>query len=108
MSDLEARPGKVGKSYPATGVNGNTAPVAQANNYGDRLGWVVALILGLIAIVAVAFLFAVIRSIGTDLDNVRGLSHFITNGATSWKRGCASSTPATNRMRATSSLSPAP
>jgi hypothetical protein len=74
MNDLEsARPGKVGKQFPASGVNGNTAPVAQANNYGDRLGWVVALILGLIAIVAVAFLFAVVRSIGADLNNIRGL-----------------------------------
>ncbi len=72
MTDL---PGKVGKSYPA--INGNqsngNAPSAQVSINGERFGWIIALIIGLIAIVAVAFLFAVIRSIGADMENVRGL-----------------------------------
>ena len=57
MSDLEkARPGKVGKSYPvSTTHNGhdahdNHAPVQQVS-VGDRVGWVLALVIGIAALI---------------------------------------------------------
>lgn len=77
MGDLEtARPGKVGKAYPAStgnSSNGNTAPSAQASIVGDRIGWVVALIVAVIALAFAIALLMVVRSIGNDVENVRGL-----------------------------------
>lgn len=72
MSDLEnARPGKVGKAYPAgSGVNGNSAPVAQANNYDNTPKWVVVLSV-VMTVLALMLAFAALYSARDALDDAR-------------------------------------
>lgn len=64
--------GRVGKQYPAShqplapsNSNGNQ----QINYFGERYGWIIALLIGIVAIVAVTFLIADLRAMRAELAN---------------------------------------
>lgn len=72
---MTSAPGKVGKSYPigeGQHSSNNTAPTQQVN-VGERYGWVVALLIGIAALILAIMMIVAVRSMSTDIENVRGL-----------------------------------
>lgn len=70
----EPRAGRVGKSYPAVQhSNHNSAPTAQAHaSAGDRVG-LIALILGILALLVAIYLALSVSGFRDELQNIRGL-----------------------------------
>lgn len=66
----------------------------QINYFGERYGWVVALVFGILALVAAIWLLSDVRSIGRDVENIRGL---IENSAASASRSAADAAVAADR-----------
>lgn len=54
----------------------------QINYFGERYGWVVALVFAILAIVVAAILWSEVRSARGDLENIRGLIESSASAAT--------------------------
>jgi hypothetical protein len=61
---------------------------------GDRYGWIVAIIVGILALAAVFYLLGDIRSMRGDLENIRGL---IENSAAAAQRAAVDAALAAER-----------
>lgn len=66
----------------------------QLNIFGDRYGWIIALVVGIIALVAAVLLLSDIRSMRGDMENIRGL---IENSAANASQSAASAAVAADR-----------
>lgn len=74
--DPRSRPAAVGNE-----ASSNTAPIAQASVQGDRLG-LIALILGILALLFAIYVVVTVSAFRSDLDNIRGLIENSANAAT--------------------------
>ena len=72
MTELETKPGKIGKAYPVNHSRENSAPTAQASIVGDRFG-VVAMIIALLALVLAIVLIVSLWRLSSDLQTARSL-----------------------------------
>ena len=70
---MTEKPGRVGRSYPAgQSAANNSAPTAQASVTNDRVG-LIALILGILAVVMAVALLLTVLDVSRDVETVRGL-----------------------------------
>lgn len=94
---MTEKPGRIGKQYPATEGNhasSNHAPTAQAHaSAGDRVG-LIALILGIIAVILAVALYLSVRTVASDVENIRGL---IENSAASASQSASAAAVAADR-----------
>lgn len=58
---------------PGDAVPTNRDGNQQINYFGERYGWVIALLIGVIALVAAIAVWVAVEGIARDVDNVRGL-----------------------------------
>lgn len=70
---MTEKPGRVGRSYPVgQSAANNSAPTAQASVTNDRVG-LIALILGIIAVVMAVALLLTVLNVSRDVEAVRSL-----------------------------------
>ena len=91
---MTEKPGRVGRSYPAgQSAANNGGPTAQASVTNDRVG-LIALILGIIAVILAVALYLSVRTVASDVENIRGL---IENSAASASQSASAAAVAADR-----------
>lgn len=79
---------------PGDAVPSNRDGNQQINYFGERYGWVVALLIGIIALVAAGMLLIKLSSVQSEMNTVRGL---IENSAASASQSAADAAVAADR-----------